>query len=1297
MLDWSKIDNDKDFQRLINHLFALECNSPGFIPSSPYIGADGGWDGYFKGIYPPEGSDGIWSIQAKWTKYSLDDAFKAIKPRIKEELKKAVENNVEHIRIVTNAELRVGHITELEELVHTEEIIEELKGLINNAKIHTLKIWAREDLNQRIELQPYLRHLFFDLYQYPKFVPPNFSKFTKGLELSNLNSNFDKYLEKAEKFVSEKGKSVLIIHSSGDYGKTYLINEIAKNVHKINSELQCWMVNPGYREMKSALQDEIVSERKYLLIFDDADRYLEEISPLLSFCKHHNEHIKVILACREAGLKYICDVIKNEQIQDFYESLKIQRWAKNDLIQLLKEITEEDRLEFEEIAVRYSSPSLMVFIGNRIRNKANCDFDKFEEKYVDKLTCDAKRCLEDFIDPQEVKDFLLNIACIIPFSEEDNIVLEKITNEFNLKELEVKEMIRNLKDGGVLRNVGGYIRFDPDLKGDLFLAYELKKLSNEKIENLINTWLLICADRVFINLEEAFAYEQIDSLKDILSEMINNWIINALKTDGYSRIQNLNLLKEMCIIVPENCLDIMNVYLDAEAPISKDPTAKFWGMENRSPRTGNYSPIILKLMNFDKLRKDLVILIEKITSKNFDFPFFNSTSSQLIKRFVDPTENSINSIIETLDVFDEWLDNPNEVRIELISTALSEVLLGAHDQKVLIQMRIYWWEVPQPRTNKIIEMRKKALDVLKRMTSYSSGKYLKKSIEVANNIGRTTKVEEDLPISDIILHENEEFIDTVGQLITDETDFEVLIEIEGLFLDWWARKKVHPHKIQKYLSKISKNIEYVTFKYFEGNFVVEDFDSFFEAFERESAVEDGWKWFLDKKVEYRKNTYKPAHYKNFVSKLNKIYKTENQVLILLLDLEKRLKDSRVNAPIINCWVKFNSGLFLSIRNENNVWNRVPKRFKREIDIALSEIDVNHIKILSKEVLPNITSEFYFEIETFLISMGNTDNLKTINLWILELLNKGNSKIRWLVISYIDLIFRDKLVHDCRIRYLILAISKENELSDEMVDRIDLEILFLNGKLNFINPNVLNCFKKDLIKKMKDVPDITEKQEILNFILDDIDLVIEFIDYRLNKYKDIRKLEVRPEYNPLPFDGIQSIKKCINSFEDFEKFMNKIIEWDENIKWGKRFLIDIKSNILICKKESGKLFIEEYIENKAKNGEIESVIESLNFLPFEEERIPFIINISEDIIKSKALNANKIEKLFYRKSRLEDGYSTIAGEVPKELLEKKALFEKIQEKAKPGRLRSIINNCIKRIDQEIEWHVKRDEETLNPRR
>ena len=63
MLDWSKIDNDKIFQILVDDLIWLELDKPGFVAGSPYSGRDKGWDGRFDGDY--KGIKGSWSIQAK--------------------------------------------------------------------------------------------------------------------------------------------------------------------------------------------------------------------------------------------------------------------------------------------------------------------------------------------------------------------------------------------------------------------------------------------------------------------------------------------------------------------------------------------------------------------------------------------------------------------------------------------------------------------------------------------------------------------------------------------------------------------------------------------------------------------------------------------------------------------------------------------------------------------------------------------------------------------------------------------------------------------------------------------------------------------------------------------------------------------------------------------------------------------------------------------------------------------------------------------------------------------------------
>ena len=95
-LDWSKIDNEKTFQNLVNHLFFLECPSVfGFVPFSPYIGPDGGWDGKYEGYYPQEDLDGLYCIQAKYTKHNLNDAMPSLLQWSRDELKKAKAHRAE--------------------------------------------------------------------------------------------------------------------------------------------------------------------------------------------------------------------------------------------------------------------------------------------------------------------------------------------------------------------------------------------------------------------------------------------------------------------------------------------------------------------------------------------------------------------------------------------------------------------------------------------------------------------------------------------------------------------------------------------------------------------------------------------------------------------------------------------------------------------------------------------------------------------------------------------------------------------------------------------------------------------------------------------------------------------------------------------------------------------------------------------------------------------------------------------------------------------------------------------------
>ena len=158
MLDWNEIDNDKKLQRLVNDLFNFELGRPGYIPSSPYIGKDGGWDGRFTDSYL--GLRGVSCVQSKWTSHDFEKAYRSLREDVKRELIKAKRNKVNNLFIATNAELRVG----------TEDHIGKLEQL-NSDEVNNLFIYHREKLNLLIDRYPWLKHKYFRVPQHPLFAP----------------------------------------------------------------------------------------------------------------------------------------------------------------------------------------------------------------------------------------------------------------------------------------------------------------------------------------------------------------------------------------------------------------------------------------------------------------------------------------------------------------------------------------------------------------------------------------------------------------------------------------------------------------------------------------------------------------------------------------------------------------------------------------------------------------------------------------------------------------------------------------------------------------------------------------------------------------------------------------------------------------------------------------------------------------------------------------------------------------------------------------------------------------------
>lgn len=1269
MLDWSKIDNWPRFQRLVNHLFALECNSPGFIPSNPYIGADGGWDGYYEGEY--EGIEGIWSIQSKWTSKSGKEAVIDLKPRIREEFADAQKNKVNHLRIATNADLNVDQVKELRDLGEWQNF--------------SLKVWAREDLERRIELQPFLRYYFFGQSQYPKFVPWNiyFSDKEKHLlEISDSQiSKFGHYINDAKKFIMSDSSSILLIHSPGGYGKTHLLREIAKIAHKTDLDRQPWLVKPYQRKMEDAIRDEIIFGRKYLLIFDDADRALDEIKPLLSFC--NDGDVKVILALRTSGLNYIRNIISDLRCEGNYEEMSISNWSKDDLISLLRISAGQKKVDHEEvIAIRYNNPFLIVWIGKQVKGKPDIDFKTLKEKLINSVKHDAKGCLGGILDSLQIEKLLLNLSCIVPLSNQDMDFMKKLAERVDIKIEKLNECLDLLQQAGVLRLIGYYIRFDPDMIGDLFLAWELEKNGN-KLNNLMTSWFDIAKEQLIINIESAARRANIPYFREMLSEMVNKWTSEAVDTPVNVRKERLRIIQHIALRIPEESFDLLSAYLETKDPPASDPIIMAFGA--RILTTDDYGPIFEELLRVSQLRSKILEFIIKLEKSGREGTYYNYKPESLVKYSVSPLHNNIQQILDTLDIMAKWIENPEKLTTELIVSALSEVLAGSHEYKEFGPVTITIGEKILEDDKRIRKIRNKALSILESMIMHQSPHVKIAGIQIAEKIGTTWSrmiPRDDVPLSDRMAEERAKVVEYIGSIIAPEMDFDILSKIEDLFLSWWIWQVSGTDNVKGYLRDFPRSLEYIVFRYFVSpERAIENF----YAIEADAPEYDRFSWFNEKFTKPIRSDY--TGFKPLAGNLNQRYKTKESLIELLKSLDRKISTHSTwyHPPIISCWVSLNQDLFKSIRNQNDLWETTPERFKNEIDSALAEFDETHIYKMANEIFTNIANVSIAKVDNFLrwISKHHIDK-SDLDLYLSKLIENGNVEIRNLIVFYLNHIFKHIDDISFIIKHLKLAVSKEDTFTNGMIHNLSSILYSLNERLDTIRDKSLNELKKQILDKLRDIAIINYADMIIDLACNDVDSVIDFIDYRLQKYlKNISNDKDGPSikgYKAIPYNGIDCIKDKIKNFADYKKFMEKMINWYEEYKSLREF--DLK----YLMKPLAQSYLKEYIEDQVQCNNIKKAIIASCFLELSEENISTIVRVSE-----KGIELGLDTEVRRMLNPFPTGvYSSNIGEPAPALVDRKNLFEKMVQIAKNPIVRSLLKNRIKIIENDIEQDLKRDE-------
>jgi len=1092
---------------------------------------------------------------------------------------------------------------------------------------------------------------------------------------ATINLQFESYITSAESFILSDTKCILLIHSPDGYGKSHLLREIAQNTHRIDRERQLLIVRRLHQGMEGVLQDEIIEGKKYLLILDDADRYLDEIKSFLSFVKDKGDSVKVILAFKTFVLDSIRCKIGELKCEGFYSEISISTWSKDDLIKLLRLATGKERIEDEElIATHYTNPFFIVWIGKKLKKEPTIDFETIKERIVNEIRSSAEHSSKGTFNDFELKRFLTYLACLVPFSESD-ATFRFLDTHFNS---EIEEVIDNLEKAGILTIVGNSHRFNPDINGHIYLAHQLEEMDSVKIEDLVRRLFSVSPKKLFINLQAAAKYFESNNLSEALSSVVHEWVQSA-ESDGnsssYSKRQELKLIEKIAHLVPEVTLELLHVYLDSETSLKAD----------------DYGPVVTKLIEEGRtpsIRRAVLEIIERMVAKNVEEHYLSYKPATMIKKAVSPFSSNLHLIHETLELFSEWLKNPDEFRVELISEGLSEVLAGSHRYTkpiiggISIEMKIL------PNIPEICNIRDKALQILKKMVSHQLIDVELAAIDVAGKIGEGTK---EIPLSSEITKERREILEKIGQLISSEADFQLLNKIEDLFIRWWAQKSSGTDEAREYLLKFPRSPEYVTFRYFVSpNCIIEDF----EVTEKHAPIEKRWNWFVHN-IYQRSFLLKPEDFQGLVNILRSKYRTKEEVVDFLMELDKKISiyENQARPPIVTCWAELDSRLFLSIRRDDNLWCRIPKRFLDEIDITLSKEKNGFIFEFAEEILSGLPNTPLSKINSFLIVLEDcTIPENTLDSWLSQLLKKGNSEIRCTVVRYLDFILKRCGNFDLLVRHLHLAISEEKVMGHTMIEHLFYVINSIRGQFLSVEEESRKDFFKELRGKLQDTPVLDwYAEQLLDLVFDGIDSVIDFIEYRLEKSREFREKDtIGQDYEAIPSEGIECIARQIWCYKDYEKLVNKAILWYEKDLYWREFDVKflMKSVGHLSDDQSGKMYMEEYVEKQLQTGNKRVVIVAARFLPFEESTVPVFVKIAEELIRVE--KADEVRKLLNYKGTIESIFSKF-GERPPELDVRKELFDEMYQQAGSERLKIMINNIITSLDREIKQFMNFSEE------
>jgi transcriptional regulator with XRE-family HTH domain len=354
------------------------------------------------------------------------------------------------------------------------------------------ELWDREDITRKLrhDLSVATQISIVDIY-FPgqRFAllgehEPSPWQSTKQFfaGIADLNAGFsqawqlvgrENELQELTSFANSTESRVLLLTANGGAGKTRLLRALADYLYAENYSDEIYFLS---REKLTAKSFEDLGAGRKLLICDDMHERDDAIL-ISDYVANAENNAKLIFSLRQYGLVHLKQQVKNLMLSDTKEiklgKLTIEQLAKL-ATQALRHFNADENYA-AQLAKYTSDCPLATVIGAKVLgSKTNhpaflLSEDTFRSELMARLNTQVVKDVSKGLDEKAVGKTLSCIALLQPIHDKDTVVLEAIAVVTKLEVYEVKQIVKRLKEAGIVFSRAEKSRIAPDLLGDFLI------------------------------------------------------------------------------------------------------------------------------------------------------------------------------------------------------------------------------------------------------------------------------------------------------------------------------------------------------------------------------------------------------------------------------------------------------------------------------------------------------------------------------------------------------------------------------------------------------------------------------------------------------------------------------------------------------------------------------------------------------------------------------------------------------------------------------------------------------------